>query len=338
MKTNNEVKIRLSILLMLFITIALLLVIADRAHLHLENDCDCVHLRQNVESYVTGVTQQTASGPYVYRILIPYMVLGIQSLFSFLSMVGIDFLLKVSFLILSQLAFYFYLRSFFSPLISLLGVVILDVLLSFTFSSILGPNVVETADIFNLGIFILALHTLYKNQFIKFLVLIFVGTINRETTWFLLPVLFLNDLSSKKGFFRTIISFVAIAVPYFGLRLLIHVDDSIWFTFEKLSHNIPFLISELTTTALIANFHTAIFLLPFIILTVMNFKKHPDFLRTATYLTPLFIVVHYLLGSIIETRLWLPLIIILLPTSLHTLTLLFEEKSPFKLNHQKVLY
>lgn len=327
-----------AIILMLFISIALLLTIADRADLHLEKDCDCVHLRQNVESYVLGVTEQTASGPYVYRILIPYLVLGIQSFFSFLSMIEIDFLLKVFLLILCQLFFYFYLCSFFSPLISLSGVVILDVLLSFTFSSILGPSVVETADIFNLVIFILALYSLHKNYFVQFLLLIILGTINRETTWFLLPILFLNDLSNKKGYYRTIASFAAIAVPYFGLRFLIHSDDASWFTVEKLYYNIPFLSSELTTTALIANFHTAIFLLPFIILTAMNFKKHPDFLRAIVYVTPLFIVVHYLLGSIIETRLWLPLIVILLPTSLNTLTLLFEEKSSVNIDQQKALH
>lgn len=322
---------------MLFISIALMLAITDRAHLHLEKDCDCVHLRQNVESYVLGVTDQTATGPYVYRILIPFLILGTQAVFSFLTMVGIDFLMKVFFLILCQLSFYYYLRNFYFSIISFLGLVILDVLLSFTFSSILGPSVVETADIFNLVIFILALQALYRNHFIQFLLLIFLGTLNRETTWFLLPVLFLNDFSNKKGYFRTIIAAVVIAVPYFGLRLLIKSDNASWFTFEKLSHNIPFLSSELTTTALIANFHTAIFLLPFIILTVMNFKKHPNFLRKAVFITPLFILVHYLLGSIIETRLWLPLIVILLPTSLNTLSILFEEQISYISNHQKVM-
>ncbi|MBE0572394.1 MAG: hypothetical protein IH618_12695 [Ignavibacteriaceae bacterium] len=338
MKSNNTEIIRSVIVLMLFISIALLLAIADRAHLHLEKDCECVQLRQNVESYVLGVTEQTSSGPYVYRILIPYIILGIQSLFSSLSMVGIDFLLKVFFLILCQLNFYYYLRSFFSGIVSLMGVIILDVLLSFTFSSILGPSVVETSDIFNLVIFIFALQAIHKNNFLQFLLLIFIGTVNRETTWFLFPVFFLYDFKNKKKIYRTIIVFVIIAVTYYGLRLLIHSDDATWFTFEKLTHNFPFLSSELTTTAFIANFHTAIFLLPFIILTAMNFKKHPEFLRTAVFITPLFIVVHYFLGSIIETRLWLPLIIVLLPTSLNTLNLLFEEKINIRSNHQEVLY
>lgn len=338
MNSSFEARIRLSVILTLFISIALMLAIADRAHLHLEKDCECVQLRQNVESYVLGVTDQTTSGPYVYRILVPFLILGAQSVFSFISMVGIDFLLKVFLLILCQLFFYYYLRNFFSSLISISGVVILDVLLSFTFSSLLGPSVVETADIFNLLVFVLALHSIYQNKFIQFLLIIFAGTINRETTWFLLPILFFYDLRNRKGFYRSMIAFLAIAVPYFGLRLLIHVDDSTWFTFEKLSYNIPFLLSELTTTALIANFHTAIFIVPFIILTVMNFKNHPEFLRNAVLIAPLFIVVHYLLGSIIETRLWLPVIIILLPASLNTLRILFEQQISVPLKNQKVPY
>jgi hypothetical protein len=201
----------------------------------------------------------------------------------------------------------------------------------------MGPSVVETADIFNLVIFILALLTLYENKFFLFLLLIFFGTFNRETTWFLLPVLFLHDFKNKKGFYRTMIAFVVIALPYFGLRLLIHSDDASWFTIEKFSQNLPFLSSEMTTTALIANFHTATFLLPFIILTGMNFKKHPDFLRIAAFITPLFIAIHYVLGSIIETRLWLPLVIILIPTSLNTILLLFEEQNSIQMKKQKVL-
>lgn len=322
---------------MLFISFALLLLIADRAPLHLEKNCECVHLRQNVESYMFGITEQTASGPYVYRVLIPYLLLGTKTVLTFISFTGIDFLLKVLLLTICQVYLFYYLRIFFSSLVSIMGVVILDVLLSFTFSSIMGPSVVETADIFNLAIFILALFTLQKNKFVLFLLLIFVGTFNRETTWFLLPVLFLNDFKNKKGFYRTMIAFVVIAVPYFGLRLLIHSDDAGWFTVEKFSQNIPFLSGGFTTKALIANFHTAIFLLPLIILTCINFKKHPDFLRTTIYVTPLFIVVHYLLGSIIETRLWLPLVIILLPTSLNTILVLFEEQNSIQLKEQKAL-
>jgi len=81
---NNQIsKQRLSIIIMLFSSFAVLLVLADRAPMHLENRFTCVDLRTDVYDYVSGVTEVTSSGPYVYRVLIPYLATGIISTLSF---------------------------------------------------------------------------------------------------------------------------------------------------------------------------------------------------------------------------------------------------------------
>ena len=312
---------------MLFCSIAVLLALTDRAPMHLEKRFPCVHLSADIPDFINGVMQSTSSGPYVYRIFIPYLVTGLHSVVPFWSLVDIDLFLKIFFLIICQVTFYYYLCNFFSSFVSLTGVLILDILLSFTFSSIVGPSIGENADLLNMAIFIMALNALFKNSFGYLLALLFIGTFNRETIWFLIPIIFLNDFFSKKSIYRSLLACLTVAIPYFGLRTIIRPSVPDWFTFEGVIRNIPFLSPETTATALIANAHVAFLLGPLIILSLLHFNKHPQFLRIASYITPLFILLHYILGTIIETRLWLPLFIILIPLSLNTLTLILNNQS-----------
>lgn len=320
---------------MLFSSFAVLLALADRAPMHLESRFTCVDLRTDVYTYVNGVTEATSAGPYVYRVFIPYLAYGINSILPFISLVNLDLLLKIFFLIVCQLTFYYYLRNFFPDMLSLMGVFLMDILLGFTFSSIIGPSIGENADLLNLAVFILVLNALYKNKFLIVVVFLFIGTFNRETTLFLIPIIFMHDLILEKGLLRTVAALFAVAVPYIGLRLLINPPVADWFTFEALIKNIPFLSAEMTSSALIANFHVVFLLIPLIVLSLFNFKQHPQFLRIAAYITPLFILVHYLIGNIIETRLWIPLFMILIPLSVNSLSLILNNYIQPSLEHQQ---
>lgn len=335
MKKNQISKQRLSIIIMLFISFAVLLALADRAPMHLENRFSCVDLRTDVIIYVNGVTEVTSSGPYVYRVFIPYLATGINSVLPFISLVNLDLLLKIFFLIVCQLTFFYYLRNFFSDMLSLMGVFVLDILLGFTFSSIIGPSIGENADLLNLAVFILVLNALYKNKFLIAVVFLFIGTFNRETTLFLIPIIFMHDLILKKGMLRTVAALFAVAIPYIGLRMIIQPSVPDWFTFEALIKNIPLLSAKTTSSAVIANLHVAFLLLPLIVLSLLNFSQHPQFLRIAAYITPLFILVHYLIGNIIETRLWIPLFTILIPLSLNTLSMILNNETQLSPTHQQ---
>ena len=120
---NNQIsKQRLSIIIMLFSSFAVLLVLADRAPMHLENRFTCVDLRTDVYDYVSGVTEVTSSGPYVYRVLISYLATRINSTLPFIYLVNLDLLLKIFFLIVCQLTFFYYLRNFFSDILSMMGI------------------------------------------------------------------------------------------------------------------------------------------------------------------------------------------------------------------------
>jgi len=327
MNLNKENKPRLVIIVMLFCAIAVPLAIADRAPLHLEKYCPCVRLTTIMTLVVDGVNHSTAPGPFVYRVFIPYLAQGLHTVLPFLSLVNIDLVLKIFFLIICQFSFYYYLRIFFPSFVSLVGVFILDILLSFALSSIIGPSITENDDLMNLAIFTLSLIALNKNQLVYLLAFLFIGTFNRETTLLIIPIIFFNDYFSGKGIRRTLLACAAIVIPYLGLRIFIHSPEPNWFTFKWIIHNIPFLSSETTSNALIANAHLFFLLGPLIILSLMNYNKHPKFLRTASYITPLFIVVHYLVGRIIEVRLWIPLFVILIPLALNTLIMIFNTHS-----------
>ena len=120
--------------------------------------------------------------------------------------------------------------------------------------------------------------------------------------------------------------FGIVVIPYLGLRILIHPAINDWFNFEGIIKNVPFLSAETTTNAFIANAHTVFLLLPLLILSWMNFDKHSQFLKVVSYITPFFIIVHYFLGNVIESLLWIPLFILLIPLSLNTLNLILKNQ------------
>ena len=307
------------LIFLLFVTLATLISVADRAPIHLENSQRELHLRKHLELYVEQVVHHTIPGPFVYRILMPYTIDAVAQLVPAFSPVTIDFALKISLLIVCQVSFFSYTRIFFSSFEAIAGVLWLDLLLGFSLSSIQGPSVIETADVFNLAIFIMSMIAIIGDSPLLLVSLLFIGTLNRETTWFVLPIVMINDGVLKKGPYRSLMAFAAIAIPYFGLRLVIPSASPMWFMTEGIVRNIPFLSDEYTRAALSANAHLLILIAPLVFLAVRKFKDHPQFLRIAVSITPLFILVHYVTGWIIEARLWMPLFVLLVPLAIDTL-------------------
>ena len=307
------------LILLVFAAVAALIAIADRAPIHLENSQRELQLSSGLELYVDQVVHHTIVGPFAYRVLMPYTVDAIARLLPVFNRVTVDFTLKIALLFLCQVSFFSYMRTFFSLFESITGVLWLDLLLGFSLSSIQGPSVIETADVFNLAIFIMSLIAIHGDSPAVLVSLLFIGTLNRETTWFILPIVILNDAVEKKGTYRSLIACAAISVPYFGLRLVIPSSSTDWFITEGVVRNIPFLSKEYTNAALSANAHVLILLAPLVLLALRRFNDHPLFLRVAASITPLFIIVHYIVGWVIEARLWMPLFALLLPLAIDTL-------------------
>lgn len=307
------------ILILLFTSLAILISVADRTPAHLEKRFPNVRLMDELKEYTHGVVDQTVSGPYVYRVLVPYSVKGISQLLPMMGEVTIDYFLKVFILFLCQISFFVYMRNIFSSFESLFAVLWLDYLVGFSLTAFQGPSVIETGDLFNLAVFIISLILIRRNSTILLYLLLFIGTFNRETTWFILPIVFLNDFMLKKGITRSLAVLFAIALPYFGLRFGIHTESPSWFIVNGISRNIPFLESTFTFQALSANLHFIALIGPLLFLAIIGFKDRPQFLKIAASVVPLFIIMHYFVGLINEFRIWIPLYVLLIPLAVDSL-------------------
>ncbi len=304
-----------------------MLSIIDRAPMHLQSRFPEVQIQREFQEYLDGVVDQTLPGPYVYRFFVPYLIFTLHKSLPLINVLTWDFGLKILILTFCQLAFFNNLRSFYSGIAALAGVLWFDILTGVSLFHIQGPSVIETADLMNVLVFSLALHAIYRDRFILLCAVLFGGTFNRETTWILLPVLFLHEWFGRRSWRRFLIAGAAVALPYFGLRWLITSPTPIWFLTQDIRLNIPFLSPQHTWGALVANLHLIFLLGPLLVLGAYRFREHPAFLQIASSIAPLFIIIHYVVGSIREIRLWMPLYLLLIPLALDNLIKLLQNEN-----------
>lgn len=315
------------VLVFFFLGAAAMIGIIDRAPLHLQSRFPETRFQEEFQEYLDGVVDRTLPGPYVYRVFVPYLLFILQKSIPFVHALMWDFGLKILILVSCQLVFFNYLRSFFSGMATLAGVLWFDILIAVSLFHIQGPSVIETADLMNVLIFSLALHAIYRGRFILLCLVLFVGTFNRETTWILLPILFLREWFNSRSWRRFLIVAAAVALPYFGLRWLIDSPSPIWFLTQDIQLNIPLVSLQHTWGALVANLHLIFLLGPLLMLGAYRFREHPVFLQIASAIAPVFIIIHYVVGSIRETRLWMPLYLLLIPLALANLIKLLQDES-----------
>lgn len=316
---------RRSALLILFAAIACLIALADRTPLHYDKYLPHPKVEEDFNYFWRGVTDQTLPGPSVYRVLVPYLILALQ-LTTPLNPITIDLILKIALLVACQLVFFEYLSSFIARPASLTGVLLLDCAIAFALAYIMGPSTVETSALLDVVVFTLALMAISTNRFLILCVVLGIGMLNRETPFLLLPILFLNDRSGNRGWLRSAVVLLVVALPYFGLRLFIETSgEPIWVTFYGIKYNVPFVSSQYLSSAIAANVHVGLMLAPLIIIGLYRFREHPFFLRIASYVAPLYIVFMYTFGTIIEARLWLPLLVLLIPLAVDSLQMLLSR-------------
>jgi hypothetical protein len=307
------------LLLVLFSGIAALIALADRAPIAHESISEDIKVVENFIYYWQGVVYRFFPGPYVYRVLVPYLLLGLNKLTS-LDLLTLDFLLKVLFLIGCQYVLLFYMSNFLSRMEALLGVLLFDAVMGYSLSFIHGPSVIETIDLVNFLMLGLGLIAIYKKDTAGLSLVLFIGLLNRETPLLLLPVVFLQEWFAEKNW-RRALSVSAFALLIFaGVRLLIPSwAAGTWFNLDGLQANIPLLSSAPTREAVVGNIRLAVMAGPFILISLYRFNEHQLFLRIAAAMTPVLIAAHYLTARVIEARLWMPLFLLLIPLTINNL-------------------
>lgn len=311
-------------LLVLFSGTAGVLCIADRTPVHLGSRFPGVRMQDEFMLYQNGVIQKTLPGPYVYRVLVPYTVNVVQSAIPGMSAMTIDLILKFSVLLLCQFVFYKFLSLFFGGKESVAGVLWWDLLVGYSLAYVQGPSVLESIDLVNALVFMLACLAIYHNQILSLTLLLAVGTLNRESTLLLLSPILIDDFRRRRSLVRTLVSASAVAIPYLGIRLPAGSFQD-WWTWEEIPRNIPFLSAELTGKALVATVHVLLLIGPLLFLALHRFREQPTFLKIVASSAPLIIMTNYLFGAVIESRVWLPLYVVLIPLALGTLARIFER-------------
>jgi hypothetical protein len=316
-------------LLFLFAGIAVILALADRTPLHPAPANTPYTLEYLFDFYLDKAVQQDLPGPHAYRILVPFTVYAATRITSIPAMT-VDFILKVIFLAAMQFVYFSYLRKFFDFMPSLVGVFLLDIYAAAALSYPVGPSVIETSDILNVVAFALALIAVYEQRLPLLIVTLLIGTLNRETTWLLLPLVALAGWPRRRKGTAITLAVLAVAVPYGLVHWLIHSPSPDWWLTRDIGGNIPFLAEGQTGTALLANARVALMLGPLALPALYRFREHHPFHVLAAVIIPPFIVIHYLVGRIIEMRLWLPLLTILIPLAIdgiQKLTLLPRDRT-----------
>ncbi len=306
----------------LFLSLAVLLCIADRAPMHLDKKMNAQLLEQGYNDYYDGVFYGKLGGPYVYRILVPYTVRAVHNFVPGVKPMHIDLFFQFLFLFGCQLVMYHYLRLFVSRMMALGGVLLFVVLMGYMLGQMVGLTSIETSDTLNVLVLLLALYFLYKNKLLKLLIVLFIGMFNRETPMVLLPVLLYYEWTHGRPKINLLWITLVVFIPYVALRFW---WDGNAVSFEGITSNIPFLDGAKTVDALKANVYVFVLLAPLLLIAAFRFRELPTLVRFAAALTIPFIVLHYIVGTVIEARLWMPLLVLLVPAVTCNLHWLFRN-------------
>lgn len=250
---------------------------------------------------------------YSTRVLFPFLVeftsntLELYSIPYISDLSRIYRLLYILTIALVALLFQIYLQIWFEEKIALIGTLFL--LISLPFSFIITGHLDV---IFDLGLFILGAMFILKNKFWPLIPIVFIGAFNRQTIMFLGFLYFLTQISTKRWFIVTLKSLILSAIsPIMGLSITYYRDN-----LDKASYPNMFiwnLACHHCFISVLLLFHI------FWILAFIQLHKKPIFFQRLCLSVPFFIILQYLMGFVWETRLFLDLAIILIPSSLFTL-------------------
>ena len=286
------------------------------------------YFQQAFYHYQNGVVDGSIGSPYAYRVLVPYILHLTGKGIPFVELMTLDLLLKIVLIMVLQYGFLAYLREFLSPWPALCGVLVLDLMVAYALTFVQGPSVLESTDVLNLLVVVLALKGIFQRKWSRVAPLLCVAMFNRETPLLLWPIILGWQDWGRRGWRWPVVCALVMMVPYLGLRYFLAVEAVDWVFLDAAKHNIPFLAPDSLEHVMGANLKLLMLLGPLALVGFARFREQPQFLRAATVILLPFVAVHYLVGSIMETRLWLPLFPVLIPLALVNLDRFLRAETP----------
>lgn len=265
--------------------------------------------------YSRGVVAGTEAPPGRYRVLAPYTwealarVTGLEAreswvLFRWLCLVG------------ALVAGHLYLTTWFDQTGAVLGNVTVAALLPLTFTN----GWAHPDHLLELCLFTLGCACIARGWLWAFAAVLALNGFNRETSAFLVLLFFLSAPICKRHLARTAAFGAVWAVIYVGLRMWKGwAPYDFWQLGENWARLTP-LPPVWDPYKRMFTWFVVILVVPLVMLISRIWPRQPSFMKAAATVVPVFLVVSFLFSSINETRIFTPLIPLLLPGVVFALT------------------
>lgn len=266
------------------------------------------------QQFITTWHHYMSSGlgaaPNVFR----FLSFWIPCLLSYILNVPIYLAYQIQYFIFTFLIFvffHFYLMKWFNQKFCFLSVVLLASFLSA--GNI--PSLFQPSDTLNLLLFLIGVWLIRSKKEIWLFPLIFVATFNRETSIFIIIFYFIINVKSQKinSFLIKIFGYSLIwAISLLITRLSIFSYRT--YDFLQLIYNLKRIYYLPATYPL-----TNLFVFTLLLLVIMGFvifnknKINSLFLRRSLWFIPIFLIIHLFFARLNEPRLFLPLMIVIIP-------------------------
>ncbi len=264
-----------------------------------------------VKVYMPPVVAGTAEAPGRYRILVPYLNEAVAQAF-LLDRQNVWLGTRLATFFLAYAIVFHYLRIWFPLTGAIAGMALTAGALPLTFTnSWAHPDHIAELALFTLGCL-----TIARGRDAAFAVTLILATLNRETAVFLVLLHAVAGPFTRARIARTV-AFGAIWLAIFvGLRWWFGVEH---YEYWQLGRNIEFLklLPPPYDPYYRAYAWFVVFLFgPLLFVALRGLKGQPLFIRRALWVVPPILLVGFTISSIIETRIFTPLIPLILPAVL----------------------
>ena len=264
------------------------------------------------EKYSPSVVAGNAEPPGRYRVLAPYAYEGLRR-GSGLSPIHAWLAFRWLSLVLALVACHAYLGTWFDTGPAVAGNMLLFALMPLTFT-----NAWPHPDHFvELGLFAFACACIARGWFGAFVLALAMNALNRETSVFLLLLFWLSSPASSGHHMRVAACAALWGAIFVGLRWTLGFETyDAWQAGRNIGWLWP-MSAEYPPYYRIRGWFYLILLLPCFWLATRRWSAQPRFMQVATaVVAPAFVAVGFLFSSVIESRIFAPLVPLLLPSML----------------------
>jgi hypothetical protein len=266
---------------------------------------------ESMDNYLIEFHHKLINGtfltPIQYRLISYYLPELIHKVFH-ISLKLSYIILRYIWVSLSLIIFHKYLKKWFNERIAHFGTLYFGIMFFWT----IRKNIENQSEPLNILLFVISLILIIDEKYYLLLITIIIGSFNKLTIIFIPAIYFLYNykrLNFWQLVFRTFLLFLPVFIICGGLRYYFR-KNPYQCDLIQLSYN----LSSIYNIAKPIILFNLFWILPFI-----KFRSKPIFFKRVFLIVPLFVLLHFLIGIVYETRLFLPLAPILIPMGLLTI-------------------